>query len=99
MYVVDGIAHAEEPTPILRVSGVRPLSDFCLWVRFNNGEARVFDLSPLLSLPVYAPLADPDTFRSVYLDYGVPAWNDGEIDIAPELLYDQGQPVGREVHV
>jgi hypothetical protein len=43
-----------------------------------------------LSLPAFAPLKDEETFKNVYIDYGVTVWNDGEIDIAPELLYEKG---------
>lgn len=94
MYVLNGIAYAGEPTPALRVTGIRPLEDFRLWVRFNNSEVRIFDFKPLLSSPAFAPLAVPDTFKSVYIDYGVAMWNDGDIDIAPEELYNNGLPVG-----
>ncbi|MCI8602032.1 MAG: DUF2442 domain-containing protein [Oscillospiraceae bacterium] len=44
----------------------------------------------MLRMPAFASLADPEIFRSVYLDYGVPVWQDGDIDIAPELLYQDG---------
>jgi hypothetical protein len=88
MYISDGIAYAGEQTPVVKVSGVRPLKDHKLWLRFNTGEARVFDFTPLLAQPVFAPLADPDVFNGVYIDYGVTVWNDGDIDIAPEFLYE-----------
>ena len=94
MYIVNGIAYAGEQTPTLRVTGVRPLSDFRLWIRFNNNEAQIFDFKPLLNTPAFAPLADPDTFKGVYIDYGVPSWNDGDIDIAPETLYEKGEAAG-----
>lgn len=94
MYILNGIAYAGEPTPALKVSGVRPLEDFRLWVRFNNGEARIFDFKPLLNSPAFAPLSNPDIFKSVYIDYGVAVWNDGDIDIAPEELYEKGLPDG-----
>lgn len=94
MYIVNDIAYAGEPIPTLRVIGVRPLEDFRLWVRFNNSEAKIFDFKPLLKTPAFAPLADPDTFKSVCIDYGVPAWNDGDIDIAPETLYEKGERAG-----
>ena len=94
MYIVNDIAYAGEPAPALRVSGVRPLDDFRLWVRFNNSEAKIFDFKPLLKAPAFAPLSNPDTFRNVYIDYGVPVWNDGDIDIAPETLYEKGLPAG-----
>ena len=90
MYIVDGIAYAGDRKPVLRVTGVRPLNDFRLWTRFNNGEARVFDFKPLLKMPGYAPLSNIDTFKGVYIDYGVPVWNNGDIDIAPEYLYENG---------
>ncbi len=87
MYERNGIAYAGNPEPVLQVRGVRPLKDFKLWVRFSNEESGVFDCKPLLEKPCYA-LKNPDIFRGVYLDYGVPVWNDGEIDIAPEYLYE-----------
>ena len=90
MYIIDGIAYAGELTPMLKISGVRPLKDYKLWVRFNNGEAKIFDFKPLLDLPIFKPLADVEVFNSVYIDHGVTVWNDGDIDIAPEELYKNG---------
>ena len=51
------------------------------------------DFTPLLKTPAFAPLADEEVFRSVYIDRGVTVWNDGEIDIAPEFLYEHGVDV------
>jgi len=96
MYVINGIAYAGEPTPVIKVSGVRPLDDFQLWVRFNTGEAKIFDFKSLLDTPAFAPLSDRSVFNSVYIDYGVPVWNDGDIDISPEALYKDGVSCGRE---
>ena len=93
MYIRDGIAYAGERNPVIKVSGVRPLEDHRLWVRFNTGEAKVFDFKPLLNQPGFAPLADIDTFKGVYIDYGVAVWCDGQIDIAPEALYAEGVTV------
>ena len=88
MYIKDGIAYAGEQTPALHISGVRPMDNYKLWVRFNNNEEKIFDFKPLLSSPAFAPLADMETFKCVYIDYGMPVWNNGEIDIAPEYLYE-----------
>ena len=92
MYIRNGIAYAGEEAPMLKVNGVRPLENHKLWLRFNTGEARIFDFTPLLSMPAFAPLTDMSVFRCVYIDYGVPVWNDGDIDIAPETLYEQSVP-------
>ncbi len=90
MYIINGIAYAGEAEKPIKVSGIRPLDDFKLWVRFNTGEIKIFDFEPLLKFPAFAPLADADVFRSVYIDYGVAVWNNGDIDIAPEELYKNG---------
>lgn len=90
MYVIDGIAYAGEPAPAVKVCGVRPLPEYRLWVRFNTGAVKIFDFKPLLDTPAFAPLRDLNLFNQVYIDYGIPVWNDGEIDIAPEKLYADG---------
>ena len=87
MFIKDGIAYAGEKTPVIKVSGIRPMENHLLWIRFNTGEAKVFDLKPLLDTPAFAPLKDESLFRGVYIDYGVAVWMDGDIDIAPEYLY------------
>lgn len=51
----------------------------------------MFDFKPLLEKPAYAALKDIDVFKGVYIDYGIPVWNDGDIDISPEYLYENGQ--------
>ncbi len=93
MYIIGGIAYAGEPKPELKVCGIKPLDDFKLWLRFNNAEVRVFDFKPVLDRPAYTPLKNEATFKSVYIDYGVPCWNDGAIDISPEFLYEQSEAV------
>ena len=88
MFIQNGICYAGEKQKPIKVSGIRPLKDYRLWIRFNNGEARVFDFKPLLSAPAFQALRDEDVFRGVYIDYGVAVWQDGDIDIAPEYLYE-----------
>ena len=93
MYIVDGIAYAGDRRASVKVQGVRPLDGYRLWLRFSTGEAKVFDFTPLLSDPAFLPLRDPELFRGVYIDYGATVWNDGEIDIAPEYLYQNAIPL------
>ncbi len=92
MYVIDGVAYAGKQAPAIKVSGVRPMEDYLLWVRFNTGEARVVDFKPLLNEPAFTPLVDMAMFRDVYIDYGITVWADGDIDIAPETLYEMSIP-------
>jgi hypothetical protein len=93
MYIVDGIAYAGTPVESLKVVGIRPLEGRRLWVRFSSGETKVFDFTPLLDTPAFAPLTDEKVFFAVGIDYGVPVWNDGAIDISPDMLYHIGIPV------
>ena len=97
MYIVNGIVYAGESVAAIKVGGVRPLDDYKLWVRFSTGEAKIFDFKPLLDAPGFAPLKDESVFRQVYIDYGVAVWQDGDIDIAPERLYEEGVAVGGAV--
>ena len=88
MYISNGIAYAGEQDPDNKVCGVRPLANHKLWLRFTTGETKVFDFTPLLKDSGFAPLKDQHIFVGVYIDYGVTVWNDGDIDIAPEYLYE-----------
>ena len=90
MYIIDGIAYAGEMKPALKVSGISPLSDYRLWVRFNTGEAKVYDCKPLLEKAGFAPLNDIAVFNGVYIDYGIAVWLNGDIDISPNELYENG---------
>jgi len=92
MFIADGIAYAGDPVPPLKIVGARPLEGHRLWIRFSSGEAKVFDFTPLLGTPAFAPLADEKVFSDVFIDYGVPVWNNGEIDISPDTLYHNGIP-------
>ena len=90
MQIVGVIAYAGEPKPALTVCGVRPMEDYMLWVRFNTGEQRIYDFKPLLAKDAFAPLKDIEVFNSVYIDCVVTVWNDGDIAITPEQLYNTG---------
>lgn len=92
MYIQNGIAYAGEKEKPITVSGVRPLPGYKLWVRFSTGEAKLVDLLPLLEAPAFQPLKETDTFNGVYIDYGVTVWQNGNIDVAPEYLYEHGVP-------
>ena len=90
MYISNGVAFAGEQVEPITVLSVRALADYKLWLRFSTGEVKTFDFTPLLNYAVFKPLKDKALFSNVFIDYGVPVWADGEIDIAPEYLYSNG---------
>ena len=89
MYIVDGIAYAGEMEKSISIISVRPLADYKLWIRFSNGEKRIYDCTNLLKYPAFQKLKDKDNFNSVYVDYGIPVWCNGEIDLCPHSIYEE----------
>lgn len=52
-----------------RIVGVVPNDDFTLTISFDNGERRLYDVSPLLQpKTVFAPFMELENFRRVYVD-------------------------------
>jgi len=93
MYVIDGVAYAGEKEKPVTVLSVRVLENYRLWLRFSTGEQKTFDFTPLLDSAGFSPLKDKALFNGVYVDYGVPVWDDGAFDIAPEYLYENGTDI------
>lgn len=72
-----------------RIVSVRPLDDYQLSVRFDDGVQGVISLESRLFGPVFAPLHDLATFREVFVDdFGAIAWPNGA-DLAPDALYER----------
>ncbi len=65
--------------------------DYVLHLEFENGEKRMFDMSPYLDKKPFVPLKDTLLFARASVDYGTVVWP-GDIDIAPETLYDRSRP-------
>lgn len=77
---------------MLQVRSVKPTPDFLLRLVFSNGEQRQFDMRPYLRYPVFRRLENPGFFSLAHIDYGTVVWP-GDIDIAPETLYDCSVPI------
>ena len=88
MLVKDGIAYAGEPVAETRVESARVTGELTMLVTFSTGEPRVFDASYLLVQPVFEPLKSAGAFAKFAIDHGVVTWCDGNIDIAPESMYE-----------
>ncbi len=86
MNIIDGIVYGGEPEEPMEVSAVKILPDMIMLITFSNGETRLFDAS-ILNGEVFEPLKDRDIFEKVTIDHGVTTWADGEIDCAPEYMY------------
>lgn len=60
-----------------------------LLVTFFTGDVRLFDVTCLLHMPVFKPLEDEAVVQDFKVEFGVLTWCDGEVDIAPEALYER----------
>lgn len=69
------------------VVSVSPKADFQIDIEYENGERRRFDMRPLLHMKPWSRIAAPALFSRASVDYGTVVWP-GDIDIAPETLYD-----------
>ena len=77
---------------LIDVVSVKPRKDFYLELEFENGERKLFDMRPLLALRPWNRIANLHLFERASVDYGTVVWP-GEIDIAPETLYDDSTPL------
>lgn len=77
---------------LLDVVAVRTKSNFVLELEFENGERRIFDMKPYLRKKPFQVLKAPGMFSCAFVDYGTVVWP-GNIDIAPETLYDASVPL------
>jgi hypothetical protein len=79
------------PSVPWRLTEVQALSGYRLKVHFQDGLEGFVDLSALVlseNAGVFAALRDETVFRRVFLEYGAVTWP-GEIDLAPDAMYEE----------
>ncbi len=77
---------------LLDVVKVEVEPGYLLRLEFENGEKRIFDMSAYMDKRPFVRLRDSPLFELAKVDYGTVVWP-GNIDIAPETLYDRSIPV------
>ena len=89
MYIKDDICYASEPVDEIKVVAVKPLRGRMLLLTFNTGERKLFDTTQLTG-PAFNKLDEESIYMNPVLFRGIVTWSDGEVDIAPETLYEDG---------
>lgn len=71
-----------------RITDVRPLPEYRIWLRFDDGAEGVVDLSDLVGKGVFAAWEDPSYFEEVFVnpESRTVTWPGG-IDLDPDVLY------------
>jgi uncharacterized protein DUF2442 len=87
------------PAAPWRVTSVQALTGYCLRVCFVDGTEGTVDLSRLITgedAGGFATLRDSELFSQASLEYGTVMWP-GELDLAPDAMYDAIKANGRWV--
>ncbi len=87
MFIVNGVAYADEPVKDMRVSQARYVGNLQLVVTFTTGESRLLDLTEFACYPAFSPLQEEANARKFEIDHGVVTWMNGEVDISPDAAY------------
>lgn len=98
MFIKDGIVYAGRLTEDIKVIDAKPLTGRMMLVSFSTGEKRLFDTTKLEG-GAFADLDDEEVFGNPSLFHGIITWKDGEIDIAPEYVYEESYPYDENVIV
>ncbi len=86
MYINDGIVYAGGFKENIKITNVKITAPHMMLLTFSTGEKRVFDAT-VLSGTAFSPLQDEKVFENYELFHGVITWLDGQIDCAPEYMY------------
>jgi len=77
---------------LLDVTRVMAKADFTLFLEFENGERRRFDMRTCLDQKPWVRLKTGNIFLGAFVENGTVAWP-GNIDIDPETLYELSVPI------
>ena len=77
-----------EPRPM----EVKALDNYLIYIKFKNGEEKIYDMKDNLKFKFYKKLKDINNFKNVYISGINIEWKTGE-DIAPENLYYDSIPI------
>ena len=98
MYIKDDVCYASEPSNEIEIKGARVLGDGMMMVEFTTGEKRLFDTT-LLRGDAFKPLSDERVLADFTVNHGLISWGNGDIDIAPEAVYDESYPYNESAPV
>ena len=70
-----------------KIIKVKPLSEYKLFLEYETGEQKIFDVTPYISGDWFGKLKDFEFFKTVRIAGNTVEWSGGQ-DIAPHELYD-----------
>lgn len=76
------------PKPVI----VKPLENYFLFIKFDNGEQKLFDVKPLINGQWFGQLKNPSIFNTVKISGNTVEWINGQ-DVCPDDLYYLSQTI------
>ena len=76
-----------------KIKEIKAIEDYNLFVRFENGDEKIFDFKPLLNFPVFEILSDKNEFSKVVNRKSFIEWPQFEIDLSADTLWHEGNAV------
>ncbi len=70
------------------IISVEPMSDYKVFVRFDNGERGGLDLEPFLEFGVFRRLKEAEVFPRVRVAFDTIEWDVG-VDLDPEFVCEK----------
>lgn len=71
---------------------VKPLKDYQIKVKFDNGEIKILDITPYFKFKIFKELKEKDKFDKVKIAGLSIEWENGA-DICPDELYNNSTKV------
>ena len=71
---------------------VKPLKDYKVEIKFNNGEIKILDIEPYFKFEIFRELKDNDNFYKVKISGLSIEWENGA-DICPDELYNNSKTI------
>ncbi len=71
---------------------VKPLKNYELEIKFNNGETKIFDVKPYFKFKIFHELKEKEKFEKVKISGLSIEWENGA-DICPDELYNNSKTI------
>ena len=74
----------------IAVKDVKPLDNYLLYLTFENGVNKRFDMKPYLETGIFKELKEVSLFNTVRVNFDSIEWAN-EADLDPEILYENSE--------
>lgn len=75
-----------------RAIDVKPLNNYELEIKFDNGETKIFDVKPYFKFSIFNKLKEKGKFEKVKISGLSIEWENGA-DICPDELYNNSKTI------